>query len=99
MKAKPVGYFVMYDDGDLIRLPMGADPECEGAIHLDETAPLLFASPAEARHAIAISTHKMSLDLAQGKPANEDFTRTNRKNLKIVPVFDAKVPTPNKPAK
>lgn len=49
----------------------------------------VFGSRAEARKAIAISTHFARLCKAQGKPANEDFI-DYRKNLHICPLAPAK---------
>lgn len=87
MKRKIAGYIVMYDDNDEgYVMPMGDDPDCEGAIQLIGPAASVFATRADARKAIEISVRKARLDEAQGKPVNTDFT-AGRKHLRVVPLI------------
>lgn len=85
-KNKPVGYMVLYNDNGGLVFPYGQDPDCAGAITGDDDAPILFGTRAAARRAVTISERYARLCVAQGTPANEDFT-TGRKSIRIVPVY------------
>lgn len=73
MKRQLAGYMVFYDDSGGLCVPFGIDPDTEGAIQVCRE-PLLFATRKDAQRAIAISTAAAKLAIAQGKPANTDFT-------------------------
>lgn len=78
-------FIVVYDDNDCLCLPMGWDDDCAGALCSptgDRVA--LFASREAARKAIDISAKFAALCRAQGKPANDDFIGTARKNVRVL---------------
>lgn len=79
-------FIVVWDDEMGICAPMGWDADCDGAIHaaIGSQPVALFASRAEARKAIRISTAYQRLLREQGKPVNEDFL-AGAKCLRIVP--------------
>lgn len=79
-------FIVVYDDQCGVCVPFGLDDSCEGAIESNSCGPVaLFATRAEARKAVNISTAAAKLAIAQGKPANTDFT-DGRHNVKVIPV-------------
>lgn len=81
-----MAFIVVFDNNDGICVPMGWDEDCDGAIEGAWTKPVaMFETRADARKAINISAAAAKLAIAQGKPANDDFT-TGRKHLKIVPL-------------
>ncbi len=83
--TKPIGYFVVYDNGEAVKNPYGWDTDCAGAVAWGESV-VLFPDRQAARKAIEISVAKARLDQAQGRPANGDFLPPYRKCVKIVPV-------------
>ena len=67
-------FIVVFDDTQGACWPMCWDADCAGALcGLTGSPVALFASRAEARTAIRISTAYARLCKAQGKPANDDF--------------------------
>ena len=80
-------FMVIYNDDDCLKLPMGFDNDCEGAICVGaDCGPFaLFPNRKAARRAISISTRFALLRREQGKPVNEDFIGDCLKNVKIIP--------------
>jgi hypothetical protein len=77
-------YMVEYNDDDL-HIPMTWDPDCAGAlccVGADNEPVATFATRADARSAIRVSTCFATLCRAQGKPYNVDFL-THLKNIRI----------------
>lgn len=77
---------VVYDDGEGIIAPYGPDPNCDGALQSTYGPAIVFANGAKARGAIKISIKFAELRCLQGKPANDDFLKKYRKNVRIMPV-------------
>lgn len=75
-------YMVFYSDECGLCLPMGNDPDCKGAIQVDETHPVLFSTIEEARAAVRISTAWDTLQKEQGEAHSDDFIG-NKKNVRI----------------
>ena len=75
---------VVWDDEMGMCVPMGWDADCAGAICACNRHVAVFASRAEARRAIDISSKFAALCRAQGRPANDDFMGDARKNLRVV---------------
>ena len=82
-------FIVVYDDRDLLCLPLVWDKDREGAISagflVDNTEMIaIFDTRKAARVAINISVKFAELCKEQGKPANEDFLAEGRKNIRIL---------------
>lgn len=67
-------------------LPCGWDPDCRGALQVDETDPVAFTSRDDARKAIRVSKAKCKLDIAREEVCNEDWASWNSSRIKIVKV-------------
>lgn len=79
-------FIVVWDDEMGLCVPMGSDADCEGAIcGMTDRGVAMFASRADARHAIRISTAWAKLQQAIGQPYNADFIE-GRRHLRIVPL-------------
>ena len=65
-------YMIYWNNGDYA-WPMGNDPDCEGAVQVDESNPVHFSSRKDALKAIRISKANAQLRRAQGLPVNTDF--------------------------
>lgn len=77
---------VVWDDRAGLCCSMGWDTDCEGALCVAITDPVVvFETPALARRAIKISEHWNRLLQSQGKPHNEDFVE-GKHNLRIAKV-------------
>lgn len=75
-------YMVFWSDECGMCLPMGNDPDCEGALQIDESAPVLFTTIDEARTAVRISAAWATLQREQGNIFNDDFL-TSKKCIRI----------------
>lgn len=76
-------YLVVWNDQMGLCVPMGDDPDCEGALMASDK-PVLFPTRAEARAAIRISCRYAELVEAQGGIANGDFLSGGRRNVRIL---------------
>lgn len=86
MSAPRCGYIVVWDDNACIVSPMGWNDDCEGAIESSCPSVAFFATRAEARKAIRISTAFARLNEARQGTANSDFLPPCLKNVKIRPL-------------
>lgn len=77
---------VVYNDGFGLIVPYGPDPDCDGALQATDGPATVFADASKARVAIKISIKFAELCCLQGKPANDDFLKKYRKNVRIMPV-------------
>lgn len=77
---------VVFDDEMGVCVPYGLDPDCDGALGIDGPV-AVFPDRKTARRAITISKKRDELEVAQGKPANTDFTES----IKCVKIKDVEV--------
>ncbi len=66
-------FMVLFDDQMGLVIPMGLDPDCEGAIRGDTNKPVVFDTKEQAKKAICISKCFARLQKEQGKVYNSDF--------------------------
>jgi hypothetical protein len=85
-------FMIFWNNGDYC-WPMGKDPDCDGAVHVDESEPVIFASRKDAEKAIRISKANAQLRKAQGLPVNTDFI-DDLHCVKIVRVKPYQFPIP-----
>lgn len=88
-KKSEMPCIVVFDDSDKggMIVPFAWDPDCAGAICCfgrGEPVAMFDDRPA-ARKAIRVSVAFAKLQIAQGKPANTDFT-TDLKKVHVVPL-------------
>lgn len=77
-------YLVVWDDEQGVCSPMALDPDCDGGLCGGEEPVAIFATKADARSAIRISTKFAELCELQGRPANTDFLLPAKSNLRII---------------
>jgi len=83
MVSRKVYLVVFYDPEGSVIWPYGRDPDCIGALQIDEHNPLVFVDRAQAQQAIRISKANAKLLQAQGRIPNDDFL-SGAKSVRVV---------------